>query len=170
MSERSPIAGTSPCGLQARRVLPARRRAGFTLLELLVVLALTALLLAVTPPLFTAAFPGVEHKTAARRVAAGLRLARTRAIGMGEEIPFIVDVEEHRFEIGDGLGGGRLPEGIELELVTAESEILDAGLGAIRFFPDGTSTGGRVTLLRNDHGYQVGVDWLTGRVRLATVD
>ena len=38
--------------------------------------------------------------------------------------------------------------------------------GAIRFFPDGSSTGGRVTLMVGERSYAVDVDWLTGRVRV----
>jgi len=42
-------------------------------------------------------------------------------------------------------------------------------VGAIRFFPDGSSTGGRVILKRDDGdaGWQVGVNWLTGRILVA---
>ena len=34
----------------------------------------------------------------------------------------------------------------------------------ITFYPDGSSTGGRVTLRDEDNGYVVDVDWLTGRI------
>ena len=46
---------------------------GFTLLELLVVLALATLLIALVPPLISAALPGVELKSSARKVAASVR-------------------------------------------------------------------------------------------------
>ena len=36
----------------------------------------------------------------------------------------------------------------------------------IRFFPDGSATGGRVRLARDNRQYVVVVDWLTGSVSL----
>ncbi|PIV82132.1 type II secretion system protein GspH, partial [bacterium CG17_big_fil_post_rev_8_21_14_2_50_64_8] len=60
----------------------------------------------------------------------------------------------------------RLPEKIEVALFTAQSELMDAKTGAIRFYPDGSSTGGRVTLSRGERKYRVDVDWMTGRVKI----
>ncbi|MFE8032189.1 GspH/FimT family pseudopilin [Thiohalocapsa marina] len=172
----------------------ACRRRGFTLVELLVVLAIAGLLLAVTPPLITAALPGVELKAAARRTAGGLRLAREAAIASGRDAAWVIDIEDNRYRIisggstenhaGDQFSdqlrdqaaarpgppetrGGRLPSGIDIELVAAAAEMQSERVGGIRFFPDGTSTGGRVILKRGDSGYQVGVNWLTGRILIA---
>lgn len=141
---------------------------GFTLLELVVVLAIAALVLTITPPLFTAAVPGVELKASARRVMAGLRLARELAIRNGRDIAFTLDVEARTFEVGDESRNGRLGEDLELKLEVAETEQLGEHRGAVRFFPDGSSSGGRIILAREDRGYQVGVQWLTGRVLMAS--
>ena len=140
---------------------------GFTLLELHVVLALAALLLTITPPLITAALPGVELKSSARRIAAGLRLAREEAIRSGRDVAFTLDVEERVFEIDGGFRRTSLPGGLDLKLTAAESEMTDDQVGAVRFFPDGSSTGGRIVVSSDDRGWQVGVQWLTGRIRLA---
>jgi len=145
---------------------PPRSR-GFTLLELLVVLAIIALILAVTPPLITAAIPGAELKASARQVAAGLRLAREEAIRTGRDVAFTLDLETHSFEVDGRFRRGKLPKGLDLKLEAAETEMLDEHRGAVRFFPDGSSTGGRIILTRHDAGYQVGVQWLTGRIRTA---
>jgi len=134
----------------------------------MVFLAIAALVLTITSPLFTAVVPGVELKASARRVMAGLRLARESAIRNGRDIVFILDVEARTFEVGDGFRDGKLGEDLELKLEAAETEQLDEHRGAVRFFPDGSSTGRRVILARADKGYQVGVQWLTGRVRMAS--
>lgn len=144
-----------------------RPAGGFTLLELLVVLAIAALLLAVVPPLFSAALPGVELKAAARRVASGLRLAREEAIRSGRDAAFVLDVEGRAFRVDGPYRVTPLPVGLDLKLEAAESEMQGEGVGAVRFFPDGTSTGGRVVVARGDSGYQVGVHWLTGRIETA---
>ncbi len=131
------------------------------------VLAIGGLLLAVTPPLITAALPGIELKAAARRTAGSLRLAREIAVAEGRDASWVLDIEQHRYRIQGDHRGGSLPGGLDLELVAAEQEMQSEGVGAIRFYPDGSSTGGRVILKRGDAGYQVGVNWLTGRILIA---
>ena len=144
------------------------RRAGFTLVELIIVLAIGGLLLGLTPPLITAALPGVELKAAARRTAGALRQTREIAIASGRAAAWQLDVEQGRYQIPGRNRRGRLPEGIEIELVGAANEMQDDRVGAIRFYPDGTSSGGRVMLKRGGSGYQVGVNWLTGRILVAS--
>jgi general secretion pathway protein H len=141
---------------------------GFTLLELMVVLALATLLLAVTPPLVLSALPGVELKSAARRVTAGLRLAREEAIRSGREAVFFLDLEERVFEVQGSYRTSSLPEDVKIVLEAAEQEMTGENTGGVRFFPDGSSTGGRILITRDDSGYQIGVQWLTGRIRMTS--
>jgi general secretion pathway protein H len=57
-----------------------------------------------------------------------------------------------------------LPESVRLGLFTAEAELSGEGLGSIRFYPDGSSTGGRVSLEAAGKRRLVDVNWLTGAV------
>lgn len=132
----------------------------------MVVLALATLLLAIAPPLITSAIPGVELKAAARRVTSGLRLAREEAIRSGRDASFVIDVDTRVFEVDGGYRTSKLPEGLDVKLEAAEQEMLNEHAGGVRFFPDGSSTGGRIVLARGERGYQVGVQWLTGRIRM----
>jgi len=152
-------------GLRSRRLISDLR--GFTLIELIVVLALAGAIMAITPPLISAALPGVELKAAARRTAAGLRLARVEAIRSGRDAALRFDVSERRFEVDGEYRRTQLSRRIEIRLEVAAAERKDDDVGTIRFFPDGSSTGGIVILHRGgDKGYQVGVNWLTGRIRM----
>lgn len=139
---------------------------GFTLIELLVVLAIVAVVLAVIPPVVSSAFPGVELKSTARQLAAGLRTARERALAVRGDAAMEIDVDEHWFQVTGGERRTAIPEKLHVQLVTADAELTSDSRGRIRFFPDGTSTGGRVTVLYEGRGYDVGVDWLTGRIRI----
>lgn len=145
----------------------AHARQGFTLVELIVVLAIGGLLLALTPPLITAALPGVELKAGARRAAGALRQTREIAIAQGTEATWLLDTESGRYRIEGQAHRGALPDGVEIELVTARDELRSERVGGIRFFPDGSSSGGRLILKRGDGGLQVGVNWLTGRILVA---
>jgi general secretion pathway protein H len=40
-------------------------------------------------------------------------------------------------------------------------------VAAVRFFPEGTATGGRIVLRNQRAAWQVDVQWLTGEVSLA---
>jgi general secretion pathway protein H len=133
----------------------------------MVVMALAALLLAVAPPLITSALPGAELKSSTRRIAAGLRLAREEAIRSGRDVAFTLDLENRTFKVDGDFRLTSLPEGLDLKLTAAESEMRGERVGAVRFYPDGSSTGGRIVVAHNDSGWQVGVQWLTGRIRLA---
>ena len=141
--------------------------AGFTLVELLVVLAIAGLMLAATPPLISSVLPGVELKAAARRTASALRLTREIAVAEGHDAAWVIDVKANRYRIEGDNRGGSLPDGIDVQLIAARDEMRNERVGAIRFFPDGSSTGGRVILKRGDRGWQVGVNWLTGRILIA---
>ena len=139
---------------------------GFTLIELLVVMAILGLVLVVVPPMFSGSLSTATLRGAARDVAAGLRQARSEAITLNRETGFRLDLEAHSYTIGNQPTALSLPPDIELALFTATSERLNETTGAIRFFPDGSSTGGGITLVDEDRKFEIIVDWLTGKVTI----
>lgn len=142
------------------------RCGGFTLVELLVVLAIISLLLALTPAAFNRIMPGLEVQSATRQLAASLRSARSAAIRDNTETTLTIDLEARLYRL-DELGREQaIDEGIEVSMLTARSELESEQTGRIRFYPDGTSTGGRVTFAGGGAAYDVLVDWLTGRIRI----
>ena len=139
---------------------------GFTLIELMMVMAVLALMLVLISPTFSTALPGVSLKAAARTLAGGLRHARSRAIALNQEVALAIDVESRRYAIVGANTAGKLPGEGEIRLFTAQSELIDATSGTIRFFPDGGSTGGGVTFIDGERRYRVLVDWLTGQTSI----
>lgn len=139
---------------------------GFTLLELLVVLVIAVLLVAVVPPLISGMSGATELRGAARQLAAGLRFARNEAVTRQREAVLTLDLSKHRFAVSGDPREIALPESLSLHLYTAQSELLDQATGNIRFFPDGSSTGGAVTVSGPKLAYRINVDWLTGAIAI----
>ena len=142
------------------------RHNGFTLLELLVVLALLALTYALIPPMFAIGGSTTELKAGARQVAAGLRKARSQAIISRSEATLTLNVESRSFLLSGDDKPRILPRQAEIGVYTAQGEVVDANTAAIRFYPDGSSTGGRVTLAMGERKFHIDVDWLTGQVEI----
>lgn len=130
------------------------RPRGFTLIELLVALAIVATVLTLMTPMIGRLLPGAELKAAAAALVTELREARSLATGRQQEMTVRFDAETRV-----------LTDDITLRLFDANLEPLDRETGTIRFFPDGSSTGGRVRLEAGDDRYDIDIDWLTGRVR-----
>jgi general secretion pathway protein H len=49
-------------------------------------------------------------------------------------------------------------------MLTTTGERQGSQIGSIRFNPDGSSTGGRISLADGGRAITIGVDWLTGRI------
>lgn len=139
---------------------------GFTLLELLVVLAIIGFVVTLVPGFVLRSQPQLDVEVAARAIAQGLREARSEAVVRNRSQAFALDVEARVFRAGEQTPV-RIDDGIALSFRTARSQLLGEGVGQIRFFPDGSSTGGLIRLVQGNARADVRSDWLTG---LVTVD
>ena len=117
-------------------------------------------------PLISSGVSSTELKASARQLAAGMRKARSDAVSQRRETVLTLDVENRRFQLSGDSRIYRLPKDVEVKLFTAQSELVDSNTGAIRFFPDGGSTGGRITVSAKQRQYSVDVNWLTGQVAI----
>ncbi len=139
---------------------------GFTLIELLVVLFLLGVVYALAGPMLEGSSGGVDMKAAARQLAAGLRKARVTALSEGRDAVMTIQLASRQFSVSGDPRSYQLPGKLDLSLFTAQSERIASDSGNIRFFADGSSTGGRITVSSGTHQQQVDVDWLTGRVKI----
>lgn len=149
--------------------IPRTGARGFTLAETLIVLLLLITLSAVLAPLLTAS-PARQVKAAASEVATALRETRRAAQASQQRRSFLLDTSSGMYRAGTD-ERGRLPiDGLSLSLTTAESLVDSDDKGRIAFFPDGSSSGGRITISRDDWTARVDVEWLLGRIRVSGTD
>lgn len=138
-----------------------RAAAGFTLIEMIVVLAVMGLMLALVVSRGPVRSPRLELDAAARDIAGGLRLARAQAIAENRPVAFSVDIARGSTRTDAGPPRA-LPAGFAIRIVAERG----GAVPVIRFGPDGSSSGGRIELTGQGLRVQIGVDWLTGRVRI----
>jgi general secretion pathway protein H len=136
---------------------PARgaRADGFTLLEILIVLAILAIAVALAVPNLSRQTPRAALAAAAQQVRAALTGARSDAIAEDRVVTFAGDIG------GYWIDGERHPfpasPAVRVEI---------AGGTRIAFFPSGGASGGRLVLRDANEGVAIDVEALTGRAIL----
>ena len=150
---------------------PPRAGSGFSLLEMLLVLVLIAAATLLSMAAFSGGLRGMQLRAAAKEVAAQMRFSRALAIASGKPQDVLIDPAARTWHAAKGRHG-QLPSTGEVVFTGARAAQLGisdtnaAQLGAVRFFPDGAATGGRLRLQANGAGWDVNVRWLTGEVQL----
>lgn len=142
-----------------------RAARGFTLVEILAVVALIALAMTLVAVTIGDGLSGARVKAASRDLIAALRYTRGQAIVKRESQALAIDVDGRRYR-APGKKWVDLPGKMDIELETARSEMEDESIGRIRFFPDGASTGGNVELSLGEAVWRIEINWLTGEVVL----
>src|SRR6185437_11581700 len=114
------------------------RHRGFTLLEMLAVLALIGIALAVTAFSLDGGLDRARLDASARDIAAALRHTRTRALMEHRAQWFTLDLSARTFA-SPGRDARSLPAGTALHATSAAEDVQHPGEARIRFFPDGSS-------------------------------
>lgn len=123
---------------------------GFTLLELLVVLAIMGLMLAIAMPFTARTIENAALRADVRALVGDLRSLRQRAIDRQETVTVSV-LGENAWRGGASHKARFVPT---------------AGAHALIFFPDGTSSGGTFRLREGSRTADVSVAWLSGAVSM----
>lgn len=147
------------------RISPIRMR-GFSLLEIIVVVGLIAIMMAFAAYTLNKQLPGQQLRSSAKELAAELRFTKNHAMVTGEAQSFQINAETREWK-GPKNHSGVLPQSLEIIATTARSEQPEEGVAAIKFFPDGAATGGRIVLQHKTAKWQVDVKWLTGEVTVS---
>lgn len=135
------------------RVAGARAANGFTLLEMLVVLAIMGLLAGLAFPAMNQGVAGAEFRAATAGLELQVRSARAAAIGRGKVVPVTIETGGEILRRAPG-GPFRVPKTMQLQLPQ----------NGLRFFRDGTSSGGDVVLVAGQRSFRLRVDADTGAI------
>lgn len=138
---------------------------GFTLLEILLVVALIAAASLLAMAVVTGGLDGMRLRSNAKEMVAQLRYTRAQAIATGTPQRFVIDPRAHVWQAPNG-HHGEIPKQYGIVFTGARQLQARAGEGAILFFADGAATGGRVQLNSKRAAWNVDVAWLTGEVTL----
>ncbi|WP_426701227.1 GspH/FimT family pseudopilin [Rhodanobacter sp. Col0626] len=141
------------------------RAQGFTLLEMLAVILLIGIAAAAVSISVTQGLASARVRAASSELAGALRATRAQAIVRGQEQNFDVDTRANTYR-DVKQRNVRLPKGLRISITSAKDDQPNDHTGRIRFFPDGSSTGGRITLQTGKRQWHVNVSWLTGEVRV----
>ena len=142
------------------------RQRGFSLIEMIVVITIIGLAYTLLPKMVFSGVSGAELRSNARAVATGLRIARDAAINTKRETVLSLDMENRLFTLPNDPKLHKLNDQLDVKLYTAAADAISDKVGTIRFFPDGSSNGGRVTVAAGERGFEIDVDWLTGHVTI----
>ena len=142
---------------------------GVSLLEMLLVVALIAGASVLAMAAFGGGMAGLQLRSEAREIAAQLRFTRTHAIATGQPQRFTINPQAHAWTAPRNRSG-TVPDTLGVTFTGARELQPSAGEGAIVFFADGASTGGRVQLRREQAAWNIDVAWLTGEVKLRQVE
>lgn len=141
----------------------SRGTAGFTLVELLVVMAIAALLMTLAVQQSPGTRERLEVDSATRKLAADLARARATALSRNAANQIDFDLRQQNYVSSlDGMSH-RLPSKVRLDLGQLGLESVPSSRARIVFFPDGTATAARLTLSSGDRQKSISVNWLTGQ-------
>lgn len=139
-----------------------KRSSGFTFLELLVVMVILGIGVTMLSSTGGKVLESMRYRSAVKDLVTSLSSTRYAAITSGQIKDIEIRPRENQILVDGELH--ELPKQINVEVISA-AELSRNGVGIIRFYPDGSSSGGSIEVSREDNGgVSIHVDWLVGRV------
>ena len=139
---------------------------GFTLLELVCVIAIVSILAAIVIPALPRGTSRARMESFAIETAAMLKADRNAAIR--NRVQIVTEIDAPQRIVRSGATGRviRVPDDVSFDaLLAARCNQRLAG-PTIQFFASGMSCGGTIALTRLGVGYEIRVNWLTGGVEV----
>ena len=144
-------------------------RAGFTLLEVVCVVAIIAILAAIILPAIPRGTSYARLEAYALETASLLKEDRFAAMRRRTRVATEVNAGEHMLRSGFTGRVLRLPDDVAVQaLLASRCDQRPAGR-SIDFFASGRSCGGTISLSRLGVGFEIRVNWLTGGVEVVPI-
>lgn len=145
-----------------------RRQHGFALLDLLMAMAVLALLLLVALPVLRPGTSPLRHEAYAAEIAALLKSERaTAAQSIRSSIGIRIDVPLRRIMAVARSRTVQLPTDLALDVTSSEACRRETGSFVISFDADGRSCGAVIRISKGERIWSVRINWLTGYVDVA---
>ena len=141
---------------------------GFTLIEMVCVMAIIGLLAAVMMPSFPRQTSRSRLESYAMETASVLKADRNAAIRHGVEVTTQVDAGSRSIRSGATSTAIRVPDDVRFDTLLPENCNNRPVFASVSFFASGMSCGGVITLSRLDSGFEIRVNWLTGKIEVVT--
>lgn len=138
---------------------------GFSLVEILVVMVLLAVIAGFVSSNMFDSLKKAKIRAVSKDLVSALRYTRGQAVIKHEQKVITFNVRDKTYK-APKKKTVQIPDEIEINVYTASSDIIDDNIGSIRFFSDGSSTGGWVKLTHGEKIWKINVNWLTGEIRM----
>ena len=139
---------------------------GFTLLEMVCIIAIIAMLAAVLLPNISRNTSRPRLEAYAVEAASLLKADRTAAIRQRVQVATQIDAGGRALRSGSTGHILRIPDDVAVNAILPNRCNDRPAFSTISFFPTGMSCGGTVTLSRLSTSYEIRVNWLTGGVEI----
>ena len=138
---------------------------GSSLIEMIIVLAILSSTAFLVGP-----YVGIGRETRslnryAEEIAMMAKTSRAYAIGDNVEREIVFDVEGRRLFMSQSSSELTIPDDMAIAIENTRMPV-SPDRPAIRFLPNGTTTGGTLTLVRNEQRAIVRIDWLGGAIKI----
>lgn len=144
------------------------RSGGFSLIELLVVMAILGVLAGLVTARVSSPNEATVLKTESRKLIAHLRATRSKALAESEIYSVMTTDEGKGYAIRPGEEIVILTGAISLELSSTNMPAgLSGSVPSITFYPDGSTSGGTIILSGSNGKREISVNWITGEVAIA---
>ncbi len=139
---------------------------GFTLIELIATITLMALVFAAAPAAYEKIRDAMSFRAAVSDTTSALKRARVAAVLQGRPVELAVLLDQHQLQT-PGEKTVTIDSRITLDMHGVIS-LTHPDVPVFRFYPDGSATGGSITLTSpSGRAQRIDIDWFTGQLLLS---
>ncbi|TXS91215.1 type II secretion system protein GspH [Parahaliea maris] len=141
---------------------------GFTLLELVLVMAILVMVMSIVSVRLVSSEAG-DLRTESQKLASQLRYLRARALADGRIYDLSIAADGRAYRLDPNQPLVELPDAVQMTLNPSRHGQVNTP-GTVSFYPDGSSSGARISLAGATAEVHLDVSWITGEVSIEKGD